>query len=280
MTIQISVIIPCKNELPNIEACINSVVPIADELIVADSGSTDGTLELVKARKDCRVIEREYVCSANLKNWAIGQVTHEWVVVVDADEMLSAELIKEITEFKQQNQPDKSFHAYWMSRENYFLGQRIRFSGWKNDRVRRLFRSSCRYDERRVHAELDVTESQTGQLENPIIHNTFRTFDHFMAKNQRYARWGAEEMLKKGRSCTIFQLLFRPSFRFFRQYVLQRGFLDGKAGLIISGVAASYVFSKLANLWELERLEAENTLKIEGNQTVPFAPQSEIRKAG
>src|SRR5262245_32408098 len=92
---KLTVLIPCKDEIRHIRACIESARPIADELLVADSGSTDGTLEVARAL-GCRVIEREYVNSADFKNWAIPQAQHEWVLVVDADERVTPQLANEI----------------------------------------------------------------------------------------------------------------------------------------------------------------------------------------
>ena len=92
MTAKLTVLIPCKDERRNIRACIESVQAIADEILIADSGSTDGTLDIVRDIGGCRIIEREYINSANFKNWAIPQARHEWVLVVDADERVTPEL--------------------------------------------------------------------------------------------------------------------------------------------------------------------------------------------
>ena len=115
----LTVLIPCKDEIQHIRACIESVRPIADEILVADSGSTDGTLELVHTLGGCRIIEREYVNSADFKNWAIPQAQHAWVLVVDADERMTPELAGEIRRlFDFPPQCD----GYAVRRDNFFLG--------------------------------------------------------------------------------------------------------------------------------------------------------------
>src|SRR5215210_5539061 len=98
---KLTVLIPCKDEIQHIRACIESVRPIADEILIADSGSTDGTLDVVRAQKDCRLIEREYINSADFKNWAIPHATSPWVLVVDADERVTPDLAGEIRRLLQ-----------------------------------------------------------------------------------------------------------------------------------------------------------------------------------
>jgi len=261
----LTVIIPCKDELPNIEACLDSVSEIADELIVADSGSTDGTLELVRQRGDCRVIEREYVNSANFKNWAIPQASHEWVLVVDADERVTPELATEIRQLKEQSLENSKNDAYRIHRRNYFMGRRIRYSGWQNDSVVRLFRRACRYEEKHVHAELDVRSERIAKLAHCLSHNTFRSLDHYLAKIVRYSEWGAQDCLKRNyRAVSFADLSLRPGLRFFRHYVVQGGVFDGWQGLLISAFVSFGVLLKYAKLWEYQRQETNVSEKSQG----------------
>lgn len=280
MATRISVIIPCKDERPNIAECIDSVKQVADEIIVADSGSTDGTLELVKARGDCRVLQREYVNSADFKNWVIPQATHHWILLLDADERATPELVEEIRRIKQSGELEATaVLAYSIARHNHFLGQRLNYSGWQHDRVRRLFQRSCRYQVRRVHADLDVEESRTAYLKSPFTHHTFRTLKHFLAKQERYAFWGAEDLRDKGRVAGWFNLTLQPVVRFCRQYLLQRGILDGKAGFIVSASAAYSVFVKYAALWEMNHQHAPNTLSITPPNQVSSSPPNQQQRA-
>src|SRR5437762_2466979 len=138
VTAQLTVLIPCKDERRNIRACIESVRAIADEILIADSGSTDGTLDIVRHIGGCRTIEREYVHSADFKNWAIPQARHEWVLVVDADERVTAELAAEIRQVLSA--PRAEIDGYWIDRRNHFLGHPIRYCGRSPDSVLRLFR--------------------------------------------------------------------------------------------------------------------------------------------
>ena len=253
MTTSLTVIIPCRDELPHIEACIACAAGIADEVIVADSGSTDGTLELAKAHRGCRVIEREYVNSANFKNWAIPQATHDWILVVDADERVTPELAAEIQRLKESGELERTPHdAFSIARRVFLLNRRVHFSGWQHDRVRRLFRKSVRYETRRVHAELEVDWNKTGYLKSSFEHHTFRSLKHFTAKLERYAYWSAQDLFDQGKRAGWVNLGVRPLFRFVKHYLFQLGILDGSTGLIISCSLAYSVYLKYAALWELE----------------------------
>ena len=142
MAAKLTVLIPCKNEHANIRSCIESVRAVADEILVADSGSTDGTMDIARAL-NCRIIEREYICSANFKNWAIPQARHEWVLIVEADERVTPELAAEI---RQRLSPTPTADGFWISRLNHLMGRPIRHTDWGRDRVLRLFRRDlCQY---------------------------------------------------------------------------------------------------------------------------------------
>jgi len=249
----LTVIIPCKNELPNIEECVASVREIADEIIVADSGSTDGTIELVQIWTDCRLIQREeYVNYANFNNWCIPHASNDWVLVVDADERVTPELAAEIIQMKESTLESTQKLAYWMPRRNFFMGQRIRYCGWQSDGAVRLFRNTCRYQPKNVHPQLDVAPEQLGKLKHSLLHHTFRSFSHYMEKMERYTTWGANDVYRKGRRFRLTDLVFRPAFRFIRHYILKRGFLDGKAGFAISSLSAASALLKCLKLWEIE----------------------------
>jgi (heptosyl)LPS beta-1,4-glucosyltransferase len=250
---RLTVLIPCKNEIQHIRACIDSARPIADEILVADSGSTDGSLEAVRALGDCRIIEREYVNSANFKNWAIPQARHEWVLVVDADERVTPALAGEI---KRLLAGGPACDGYSLRRDNFFLGHAIRHSGWSTSRLIRLFRKevSC-YETRRVHANVVVASGKVGQLVHPLAHHTALDLDHFVAKQIRYANWSALDAFDAGKRTTWLRLMTHAPLRFLQLFILRGGWLDGPAGLIVCGLAAWYTFLKDAKLWSLRNVQ-------------------------
>ena len=245
---KITVLIPCKNERLNIRPCIESARLIADEILVADSGSTDGTLEIVRSLDDCRVIEREYVHSGDFKNWAIPQAAHDWVFVLDADERITPQLADEIHRLMSAG---PALDGYWVYRDNHFMGHLVRFSGWGHDSVLRFFRRDAgRYVGDTDHAEAYISTGKVGSLKSRLTHFTFWSYDQYLRKFERYTTYQAEQWHRRGRRPSFIRLLGNAPLRFFRCYVLQLGFLDGLAGLQVSMLAGFYSFMKQAKLWE------------------------------
>jgi glycosyltransferase involved in cell wall biosynthesis len=249
---KITVIIPTYNEERNLAACLAGV-RWADEIFVVDSFSADRTPEIAREH-GVRFVQHEYVNSAAQKNWAIPQAAHPWVMIVDADERVSPELGEEIR--RAIASPDAA-DGYDVGRLNYFMGRRVRFSGWQNDACLRLFRrDKGRYQDRHVHADV-IVEGRVGKLKHKLVHNTFDSFEQYMRKFDRYTSWAAEDRAERTARVRWHHLTLRPMGRFLKQYLLKLGILDGKAGLVISALAAYSVFLKYAKLWELREKETE-----------------------
>jgi len=246
---KLSTIIPCKNEEKNIRLCIESILDISDEIIVADSGSMDRTMEIAR-EYNCRIVEREYIYSADFKNWAIPQAKHSWVLIVDADERVTPELAEEIRKILQ-GEPE--YDGYIIYRRNYIFGHVVKRSGWGTDKVLRLFkRDISRYKDMRVHSEIVVETGQVGKLEGKLEHFTYWNFGQIMEKYERYANWAAEDLRDKGVKSNFLHLTLVPVWRFIRQYFIQRGFLDGIPGLIVCTISMYYAFLKYAKLWTMQ----------------------------
>src|SRR6185369_2872157 len=248
MSSQLSVIIPCKNERDNIRACVASALQVADEVLVADSGSTDGTLEIARSL-GCRIIEREYRTSGDFKNWAIPQATNEWVFILDADERITAKLTNEIRDTIR----DPKHDGYWVYRLNHFMGHPIRHGPWRNDCCLRLFlRDVGRYVGPNDHAEVDLSSGTVGQLGERLVHYTCTSYSQYLPKLSRYADVQARLWQNEGRRPKLRQLLFRFPLRFVHGYVLRLGFLDGLAGLQVCALVAYLSWLKQACLWQLQ----------------------------
>jgi glycosyltransferase involved in cell wall biosynthesis len=255
MAERLTVLIPCKDERKNIRACIESVRPLADEILVADSGSTDGTLDVVREMGGCRIIEREYRYSADFKNWAIPQAKHPWVLLVDADERVTDKLADSIRRVLRNPPPDRD--AYWASFDCYFLGHRLKYCGWNTKAIRLFRRDTCRYEDRLVHADIEVDRRRVGWLKGKFLHYSIWSYDQFLAKYARYTTWGAQTLHRRGRRATFASLLIRPMLRFVSLYFLRGGFLDGLPGLQACMLTAYYnTFVKQGKLWELTNVAA------------------------
>lgn len=242
--IKISAIIPSYNEEHNIAAAIDSL-SWCDEIIVVDSFSKDNTVEIAKS-KGARVLEHEYVHSAAQKNWTIPQATHEWILLLDADERISPKLAEEIK--KLRNGGNIAYDAYWIYRENHFLGKKINYSGWQGDKVIRFFkRDTCKYENKKVHAEV-ITTGTVSTLKNKIVHYTYKDFNHYLEKVNRYTTLSALDRAKRVKKVTFFHLWIKPLSRFIKHYILKLGFLDGKEGYIIAKLSAYTVFLRYIKL--------------------------------
>ncbi len=247
---KLSVIIPTKNEVHNIEAVIASV-NFADEIIVIDSYSNDGTFEMAQ-KLATRVLQREFDYHAAQKNWGIPQAKYEWILLVDADERLTSELRTEILEFLNAP-PNLDYDGYWIKRINHFMGQRVNYSGWRNDSVIRLFkRDSCKYENINVHEEI-ISTGKIGHLKHKLEHYTYRSMDAYLAKMNRYATQQAKDYDQKTGIITPYHYIIKPSWGFFKHYIIQSGFRDGFVGLTIGYVQAYVIFMRYVKLWLLRR---------------------------
>lgn len=256
MAEKLTVLIPCKDERKNIFACIESVRSLADEILVADSGSTDGTLEVVHQLGGCCIIEREYVYSADFKNWAIPQARHPWVLVVDADERVTDKLASSIRRVLEG--PSPQYDAYWASFECFFLGHRLKHSGWNTRAIRLFRRDVCRYADRLVHADIEIDRRRVGRLKGKFLHYSIWSYEQFLTKYDRYTTWGAKTLQRQGKRATFGSLFFRPMLRFVSLYFLRGGFLDGLPGLQACMLTAYYnTFLKQGKLWELASVISE-----------------------
>jgi glycosyltransferase involved in cell wall biosynthesis len=264
MSSKLSVIIPCKNERENIRACILSARRVADEVLVADSGSTDGTLGIA-GQLGCRVIEREYRTSGDFKNWAIPQAAHDWVLILDSDERITSELAEEI----RAELVRPRHEGYWIYRLNHFLGHPIRFGPWKNDCCLRLFRRDLgRYVGATDHAEVELSCGTVGRLNARMIHYTFTSYAQYLPKMERYADVQSRLWHAAGRRTNVWQMLMRFPLRFLQGYVWRLGFLDGLAGLQVCVLVAYISYLKHAYLWQLEHVrQAPDLVEEDGGST-------------
>lgn len=254
---KITAIIPTFNEEHNIKSAIESCL-FADEIIVVDSFSTDKTVEIVKQYPQVTLLEHEYVHSAAQKNWTIPQAANDWIFLLDADERTTPELIAEIKQTINSQTIEEA--AFWIGRDNYFMDEKLNHI-WGGDSVIRLFRKSlCRYEDKNVHAEI-LAEGAIGRLKGRLIHDTYKGkgLEAHLLKGMRYTTWAALDRVDKIKKITLYHLLVKPFFAFLKRYILEKGFLDGKQGFIISCMGSWNVFIRNVKIWRMHNGESFDT---------------------
>lgn len=219
----------------------------ADQTLVADAGSTDGTVALARAA-GATVLERTGPTIAAQRNAAIASARHPWVFALDADERITPALAAELAEVLAA----PAHAAYRVRRRNFYLGVEQTRGGWSRDWVVRLFGSDRRYVERRVHEGLEPV-ADTGELAGTLLHHPYRSLAHHLDKLHRYAEWGALDLWDRGERATWRDLTLRPAGRFFKAYLLAGGVLDGRRGLVQAVLGAYTGFLKYAHLWAREQ---------------------------
>jgi glycosyltransferase involved in cell wall biosynthesis len=243
----LSVAIITKNEENNIMRCLESV-RWADEIVVADSGSTDSTLDVCR-RFDCRIVETDWLGFGPTKQLAAESASHDWVLSVDADEEVTDRLKEAIHQVLAKPQ----CKAYRIKRTSFYLGKMIRHCGWNRDYPVRLFhRAYAHWNDKSVHESL-VVAGPLGTLEAPLLHYTYPTIESHVERMNRYSELCAQELLGRGGSCLIPSAVLRGMAKFLKMYVLQTGFLDGGAGFVLSYNSAVGVYLKYLKLWKRTR---------------------------
>ncbi|WP_339385294.1 glycosyltransferase family 2 protein [Aetokthonos hydrillicola] len=282
MKVPVSVIIPAKNEEVNLPACLASVQR-ADEIFVVDSQSNDKSVEIAKS---CGANDVQFHFNGRWpkkKNWSLDNIPfrNEWILIVDCDERITPELWEEIASAIQ----NPEYSGYYLNRRVFFLGHWLRYGGRYPDWNMRLFKHTAgRYEnlhtedipntgDNEVHEHV-VLAGKAGYLKNDMIHEDFRNLYHWIERHNRYSNWEARVylnlLLNKDESGTIganlfgdavqrkrflkkvwVRLPFKPFLRFILFYIIQRGFLDGKAGYIYARLLSQYEYQIGVKLYEL-----------------------------
>ncbi|MEM7372247.1 MAG: glycosyltransferase family 2 protein [Bacteroidota bacterium] len=243
----ISVVIITRNEEANIKACLESVQTVADEIVVVDAGSTDRTEEICRGF-DVRFVTKDWINYSANKNFANELATHPYILSLDADERLSAELRTSILDKK-----DSLSGVFEFSRQSFYCGKWIRRCGWYPDYKVRLFpKDGSQWVGEFVHERLHYREDASLQrLAGDLIHYTNYSLDDHLERIDRYSSLHAQSMLEKGKRASWYKLLFSPLYRFLKMYVLQQGFREGYLGFQLSIVSAFAVFLRYAKLKRL-----------------------------
>jgi glycosyltransferase involved in cell wall biosynthesis len=242
-----------------------SAVRWADEIVVLDSGSTDGTRELAERFGAKVMVHSQWKGFGFQKNLALSHATGDWILLLDADEVVDPSLAEEI---RRVTAGRGEVAGYALQRANYFCGVRMRRGPWRPAYLPRLFqRERGRVTEDRVHERV-VIEGPVRRLSGPLHHYTSESFAERVRKNDDYAGTIARERFLRGERVGFRHLLLVIPLSLLRDLILRLGVLDGKAGLIVAAIGAFYAFSKYAKLWELQQRAARG-------ETVPTSEPEE-----
>lgn len=247
----ISAVVIAKNEESSIGDCVIALTKVSDDVIVLDSGSEDRTIEL--ARKAGAIVHSvKWIGYGPTKNLGLNYAKHPWILSIDADEVLSDELIEEINTLGLNPK-----YVYAINILTNYCGKWIYHSGWYPSYKKRLYHSKfVEWDEREVHENLkwEDSEIQVKKLENKLLHYSYPSAEDHYRKADQYAKLGADHLLKNGKKVNVFKKLFGPSFRFFRMYILKLGILDGSAGFLLAYREAGMV-RKRYKYYKLKKYE-------------------------
>jgi glycosyltransferase involved in cell wall biosynthesis len=251
--VRLSVVLITLNEEVNLPRTLESVRPLVrdglDEIIVVDSGSTDRTLEIAQSY-GARVFTEPWKGFAAQKNSALEKASGDWVLQLDADEALEAELLEEIKAATGQH----DVSGFWIPRKNFFLGRWIRHGGFYPDpKLRLIRRGAGKFEEYGAHPTIKVN-GPTGSLKHALIHNAYPTLRGYIDHMNGYSSSGAEVAAANGhRSFNLINIVLRPKLTFVYNYVFRLGFLDGREGFLLHFYHAIYVSWKYAKAWEMVR---------------------------
>ncbi len=247
---RLSVIIIAKNEAHDIRQTLDSI-RWADEIIVLDSGSTDGTAEICREYTD-KVFITDWPGFGPQKNRALAYATGDWILSLDADERVSGELRHEIMEAMMQTKYD----AYWVPRISTFCGKLIKHGAWRSDGIVRLFKHNFgHFSDDLVHEKV-IVDGKVGQLSAPLWHDTYRDLTEMLEKVNSYSTYSAEMRAARHLPSSLGKAVGHGFWAFFSSYFLKAGFLDGKEGLMIAianGESSYYRYLKLMYLNQYSR---------------------------
>ena len=306
----VTVLILVPNAGDRLARCLQSVAWAEHVFCIVDPRTNDGSDEVARQHTDW-VVAHEYKNAADQRNWALPQIQTEWTLVLDADaasvpaagvpcdflffdhlrdlavarpdHIVRADLRIPVLEADEWVSPAlraqivkimadaRSADGFRVKRDSWFMGRLMRHCGWERDYNVRLFRTrKGRYLEKRVHSKV-VVEGRMGQIDVPMFHDTYRSFEEYFNTFHRFTRWGAEDLFERGKRARYSDLTLRPFVKFLKMYILRQGFRDGYHGAVLCMLGAFSVFMKYAHLWRLGRIADGHAL------TPPPGAESDVK---
>ena len=250
----ISAVIATLNEEKNLKRCLESI-DFVDEIIIVDSGSSDKTVEIAK-KFTKKIFFTDFKGFSQIKQYGIEKAKSDWVLIIDADEEVSDNLKQKLLEIDKKG---NNINGFYIKRETFFLGKKIKYCGWGKDYQLRFFKKNKgAFDGKIVHEALNV-QGKIGYIDFPLYHYSYPDVKSYFDKMNRYTTLQAKQ--KKG-NFLLFKMIFSPFFKFFKMYFLRLGFLDGIHGLILSLFSGFSEFVKYAKMIEIKKFPNEEAILI------------------
>ncbi|MFZ5979480.1 MAG: glycosyltransferase family 2 protein [Candidatus Zixiibacteriota bacterium] len=255
---KLSVVVITRNEEKNIRRCLEAVT-WAEEIVLVDNESTDRTREIA-AEFGARIFTVGWGGYGTAKRTGVEHAEGEWILSVDADEVVSEELAAEI---KDAILAENDYCGYTIPRKTNFLGRWINHCGWYPDRLLRLFKKNQgNFNTAMIHEKVEL-DGRVGSLRHDLLHYSYPDLESYFIKFNRYTTLGAEAANADGKRAGWFDILFKPPVSFFKHYVIKRGFLDGWEGLLISFLSSTAVLIKYAKLRAMKKPSNERLIDCE-----------------
>ncbi|MBU2978144.1 glycosyltransferase family 2 protein [Alteromonas sp. C1M14] len=248
-------IIAC-NEGDRIERCLRSVHGWVDELIVLDSGSTDDTVAIARRYAD-KVYQTDWPGFGAQRNRALSLCSHSWVMNIDADEEVTPQLKDEIIAVLSEENLDVNFIKFpW---HTVLFGTILKHGRYSSPQGKLFYAPGAKFKDTSVHETLILPNCKARTLRSPLLHYSWRDYEHAVAKHLHYASLSAKDKFKRGKRASLAFASLRFFTDFLQQYILRGGILDGKAGFVMAVILAQYGFHKYAALWSLQRMAQKDT---------------------
>jgi glycosyltransferase involved in cell wall biosynthesis len=241
---QLSVVIITFNEEKNIGRCIESVLSVADDIVVVDSFSADNTKAICN-KYGVNFISRKWEGYSATKNFANAQAKYDWILSLDADEALSEDLKKSILAIKQSNE----LKPYKFNRLTNYCGSWIRHCGWYPDTKVRIFDRRKIQWEGSIHERLNIpSDDLASLLKGDCLHYSYYSIEQHYKQADHFSTLVAQDLYSKGKRAPLLKLFFSPIIKFIRDYIFKLGFLDGKAGFTVCRISSNATYLKYKKL--------------------------------
>lgn len=253
---QLSVVVITLNEEKNIERCLLSVKEIADEVLVIDSLSTDNTT-IISARLGAKIIDQEFLGYVGQRNFGADNAENDWILMLDADEVVSPELVQSIANIKK----DPKYSCYEFNRLTNYCGKWIKHCGWYPDKKIRLYNKNAgKWTGHLVHEhwEANNKDETVGYLKGDLLHYTYNTIDDHVSQIHKFTELSARSAVEAGKNISLLKLWLGPKWFFFSRYILKLGFLDGYYGYLLCKLSTYAQVIKYSKIRQYNKMIRDN----------------------